>query len=135
MTDKPVDFLVNNAGFGLKGDFVTLDSIEHQRMVEVNVTALVRLTHAAARAMTMRKHGDIINLSSVAAFTPALRPSSTYAATKAFVAAFSEGLAPSLANKWRHHQRGLSGLGSYRVPRTRRHQHGQAAQVSLARTN
>jgi short-subunit dehydrogenase len=66
-------------------------------MIDVNVTAVVRLTHAAGRAMLKRKRGDIINVGSVAGFTPSIRPSSTYAATKSFVSTFSEGLAPTFS--------------------------------------
>jgi uncharacterized protein len=95
--ESPVDFLVNNAGFGMRGVFADVDIAEHEAVVNVNVMATTRLTHAAARAMRKRRRGDILNISSVVAFTPALRPSSTYAASKAYIAAFSEGLAPTLA--------------------------------------
>ncbi len=90
--DKPIDFLVNNAGYGMKGDFVAVDADEHERMLRVNALAVLRLLHAALRSMTPRQTGDIINVSSVAGFTPGIRPSSTYGATKAFVTALTEGL-------------------------------------------
>lgn len=93
---RTIDLLVNNAGFGLKGAFTNADITDHERMIRVNVTAVVRLTHAALQNMVKQKSGGIINISSVAGFTPSLRPSSTYAATKAFVTAFSEGLSPTL---------------------------------------
>lgn len=90
--DAPITFLVNNAGFGMKGDFVEVDRDEHERMLRVNALAVLRLTHAALQRMTKHRHGDIINVSSVAGYTPGLRPSSTYGATKAFVTALTEGL-------------------------------------------
>lgn len=91
-TENPVVFLVNNAGFGMKGDFATVPADEHERMLRVNCIAVLRLMHAALNAMAERGNGDIINVSSVAGYTPGLRPSSTYAASKAFVTAMSEGL-------------------------------------------
>jgi hypothetical protein len=86
-----VDFLVNNAGFGTYGPFVELDSDEEAREIEVNCQALVRLCHAAAPNMVRRRHGTILNVSSLAsrAATP---NNAVYAATKAFVSHFSEAL-------------------------------------------
>ena len=98
----PIDFLVNNAGFGLKGAFNETDVEEHVNVLRVNGLAVLRLTHAAVKAMLARGSGDIINVASVAAFTPGVRPSSTYAASKAFVAALTEGLAPSVLNTGVH---------------------------------
>lgn len=93
---NPIDFLVNNAGFGLKGDFVQTPVDKHLAVLNVNASAVLQLTHAALGKMLERGSGNILNVSSVAAFTPGVRPSSTYAASKAFVAAFSEGLAPAV---------------------------------------
>lgn len=86
-----VDFLVNNAGFGTSGPFVELDPDEESREIEVNCQALVRLCHAAAPDMVRRRHGTILNVSSLAsrAATP---NNAVYAATKAFVSHFSEAL-------------------------------------------
>ncbi|MEM9711437.1 MAG: SDR family oxidoreductase [Actinomycetota bacterium] len=89
--EDPVDLLVNNAGFGHSGPFVEVDAGRQQAMVDVNVSALVQLTHAAATVMSERAGGTILNVSSVAAATPA--PSSAvYAATKAFVTSFSQSV-------------------------------------------
>jgi short-subunit dehydrogenase len=95
--ERPIDFLVNNAGFGSKNSFVEMTKEDHDEMVRVNVNALVILTRAAMGGMVQRNRGDIINVGSVAAFTPGFRSSSTYSATKAFVVAFTEGLMPTTA--------------------------------------
>lgn len=94
--DKPVDLLVNNAGFGLKGTFTGVEAADHRKMIDVNISAVVELSHAALRTMEQIGRGGILNVASVAAFAPGFRPSATYAATKAFVIAFTEGLAASL---------------------------------------
>jgi uncharacterized protein len=83
--------LVNNAGFGSYGPFADADVDTEVREIELNVIALVRLTHAALVAMRPRESGAIVNVSSLAGFQPA--PSSaTYAATKAFVNSFTHSV-------------------------------------------
>lgn len=84
--DRPVDLLVNNAGFGLKKRFLDNTADEETAMLEVLVTAVLRLSHAALGAMAERGHGGIINVSSVAAFLPR----GSYSAAKAWVNSFSE---------------------------------------------
>lgn len=84
--DRPVDLLVNNAGFGLKRPFLENDIEHEQAMLDVLVTAVMRLSHAALRSMTARERGAIINVSSVAGYLPR----GTYSAAKAYVTSFSE---------------------------------------------
>ena len=83
---RPVDLLVNNAGFGLKDRFLANDIEAEQGLLDVLVTAVLRLSHAALGPMVERGHGGIINVSSVAAFLPR----GTYGAAKAWVNRFSE---------------------------------------------
>ncbi len=91
-TEGPVDLLVNNAGFGTTGTFAELPLERELAMIELNVSTVVRLTHAAVGAMAARGSGTIVNVSSLAAFQP-LPKSATYAATKAFVLSFTEAVA------------------------------------------
>jgi uncharacterized protein len=88
----PIDLLVNNAGFGFVGPFDSLDIDKETSVVDVNITAVLRLSHAAAAAMRGRvgKRG-IMNVSSVAGFIPSPN-AATYAASKAFVTSLSQAL-------------------------------------------
>jgi uncharacterized protein len=86
-----VDVLVNNAGFGSFGSCHELDIDTETKEVQLNVVAVVRLTHAAARGMTTRGRGGILNVASLAGFQPTPN-NATYAATKAFVLSFSQAV-------------------------------------------
>jgi len=90
---RPVDLLVNNAGFGLKGRFLDNDVEAETAMLEVLVTAVMRLTHAALRPMVARGSGGIINVSSVASFLPR----GSYSAAKAYVNKLGEWAAAEYA--------------------------------------
>ncbi|MBW3642749.1 MAG: SDR family oxidoreductase [Actinobacteria bacterium] len=100
--EAPVDLLVNNAGFGTTGAFAQLPVERELAMIELNVSALVRLTHAALGAME-NGGGAIVNVSSLAAFQPLAR-SATYAATKAFVLSFTQSLADEVRGSGIHLQ-------------------------------
>jgi short-subunit dehydrogenase len=86
-----IEMLINNAGFGSMGDFAKLDLNRELDMIQLNVRALVDLTHRFLVPMRERKRGTIINVASTAAFQP-VPYMATYAATKAFVLSFSEAL-------------------------------------------
>jgi short-subunit dehydrogenase len=91
--DRPVDLLVNNAGFGTGRRFTRSRLDDEERQLDVLVRAVLRLSHAAVPGMVERGHGGVVNVSSMAAWLPA----GTYAAAKAWVTTFSEGLDAELA--------------------------------------
>lgn len=86
-----IDLLINNAGFGDYGAFAELDGERQIKIVQLNILALVDLTHKFLPGMRQRRSGGIINLASTAAFQP-MPYFSVYAASKAFVLSFSEAL-------------------------------------------
>jgi len=87
----PVDLLVNNAGFGSHGCFWELPVEGEEGQIQVNVLALVRLTHAALGPMVASGHGAILNVSSMAG-EQSVPQNATYGATKAFVTTFSQSV-------------------------------------------
>jgi uncharacterized protein len=87
----PVHTLVNNAGFGLRGDFIELSIDEQLEMMNINMTALTKLSHLFLPGMIERGHGGIINVSSTAAFQAGPHMA-VYYASKAFVLSLSEAL-------------------------------------------
>ncbi|MBR7835243.1 SDR family oxidoreductase [Actinospica durhamensis] len=91
---RPVDILVNNAGFALGASFRRGTVEEEERLLDVHVRAVLRLTHAALPGMVERGKGSVINVASVAAFVPR----GTYSAAKAWVVAFSESVAAELGD-------------------------------------
>ena len=90
-----IDMLVNNAGIGVFEDFLATSLAKQVQQVDLNIRALVSLTHAFAPGMVAAGRGGIINLASTAAFQP-LAGANVYAASKAFVLFFSEALALEL---------------------------------------
>ncbi|WP_433467872.1 SDR family NAD(P)-dependent oxidoreductase [Spirillospora sp. CA-128828] len=98
---EPVELLVNNAGYGAFGAFAELPLDDHLAQIELNVDAVVRLTHAVLPGMIARGRGGVLNVASMAGFTPS-PGSATYGATKAYVAAFSESLHSEVAGKGVH---------------------------------
>ncbi len=97
-SDDRISMLVNNAGIGLYAPTLECSVDATQSMIAINVTALTRLTHAAATGFLTRGGGSIINISSVVAVAPELL-NGVYGGTKAFVLAFSQGLRHELAGK------------------------------------
>lgn len=93
--EHPVDLLVNNAGFGMYKVFGRAALEDEERQLDLNVRAVLRLSHSAVRAMTGRGSGRIVNVSSVSAFVPR-GSNATYAASKAWVTMFSEALSVQL---------------------------------------
>ncbi|WP_433549398.1 SDR family NAD(P)-dependent oxidoreductase [Streptomyces sp. CA-294286] len=89
----PVDLLVNNAGFGNKGEFLEVPMADELTMLKVHCEAVLRLTSAALRGMKERRRGGVVNVASVAAFVPR----GTYGASKAWVVQFTQGAAKDLS--------------------------------------
>ncbi|MFD0268296.1 SDR family NAD(P)-dependent oxidoreductase [Streptomyces sp. NPDC127106] len=85
---RPVDVLVNNAGFGLAAPFPYSPVEDEERMLDLLVKVPLRLTHALLPGLRERRRGAVLNVSSVAG----LLPTGTYGAAKAWVTAFSESL-------------------------------------------
>ncbi|MFC8447988.1 SDR family NAD(P)-dependent oxidoreductase [Kitasatospora sp. NPDC057223] len=120
---RPVDLLVNNAGFGNKGAYLTVPLQGELDMLKVHVEAVLRLTSAALPGMRERGRGGIVNVASVAAFLPR----GTYGASKAWVVSFTQGAARDLGDsgvrlmalcpgftRTEFHQR--AGMGTSNIP-------------------
>jgi short-subunit dehydrogenase len=95
---QPVELLVNNAGIGLNKSFLKSTVDEEMHLLNLNVVAVMRLTHAAVRLMVERGRGEIVNVSSVSGFA-ATMPGSTYPASKAWVTGFSESVAMQVKHR------------------------------------
>ncbi|KIE22079.1 short-chain dehydrogenase [Vibrio sinaloensis] len=86
-----IDLAINNAGFGLHGEHLLLNQADIQAMLHLNITATTRLSHYFATRMVEQKSGHILNVASTAAYQP--QPYlAAYAASKAYVASFTEAL-------------------------------------------
>ena len=96
-SDQTLDLLINNAGFGGAGVFAKSDVGYDLGMVHVQIDAAVSLSRAALEGMLARGQGAIINVASVAAFSPVSGP--MYGGVKAFLVKFSEGLDYELKDK------------------------------------
>lgn len=96
-TETNLEFLVNNAGFGVPGKFFEADLEALDRMHCLHIITTERLTHAALKEMIQRGKGNIVNVSSVAGFFNTLN-SNGYCATKAWINSFTECLYMDLKN-------------------------------------
>jgi len=122
-----LDLLINNAGFGARGDFAGTDLGRQIEMIQLHVVACVRLARAALPGMIVRNHGGIINVASLAAFIP-LPGDATYGATKAFLVSFSQALHEELRSTAVRVQALCPGF-----IRTELHSSGQLPETDLAR--
>ncbi|WP_088072742.1 SDR family NAD(P)-dependent oxidoreductase [Gottfriedia luciferensis] len=86
-----IDYLVNNAGFGLFGEFVNTSLDEELNMIDLNIRTVTHLTKLFLKGMVERNKGGVMNIASTAAFQPGPLMS-VYYATKAYVLSFSEAL-------------------------------------------
>jgi short-subunit dehydrogenase len=90
--DRPVDLLVNNAGFGFRDGFLKVPLADELTMLKLHIEAVLRLTTAALPGMRERGRGYVVNVASVAAFVPR----GTYGASKSWVVQFTQGAARDL---------------------------------------
>ncbi|MED1469944.1 SDR family oxidoreductase [Bacillus salipaludis] len=90
-----IDALINNAGFGLMGNFDDLDLQKQSEMIQLNITALTEITYYFLPSLKQRNKARILNVASTAAFQPGPLMA-VYYATKAFVLSFSEALVEEL---------------------------------------
>ena len=88
-----VDFLVNNAGYGVPGSYTNVTWADHSRFMQVLVTAVLDLTYQLLPGMIERGWGRIVNIASVAGLIPSPAGHTLYGASKAFLIRFSEALA------------------------------------------
>lgn len=86
-----IDFLINNAGLGDRGPFVTGEPERLRQPLAVNIVALTMLTRALLPAMIEKERGAILNVSSSAGFLP-IRKMAVYAASKSYVTSFSDAI-------------------------------------------
>lgn len=96
--DASITLLVNNAGLGTHSKLLESDVEQMTRMIELNVTALTRLTYAVAPAFVARGRGAVINISSIVSIAPEVL-NGVYGGSKAFVTAFSQSLHHELASQ------------------------------------
>jgi len=87
-----IDLLVNNAGYGVPGSYVSVPWLDHERFMQVMVTAVLDLTYRLLPGMIDRGWGRIINIASVAGMVPSPAGHTLYGASKAFLIRFSEAL-------------------------------------------
>ena len=91
-----IDALVNNAGYGVPGRFLSVPWNDHRAFIQVLITAVADLCHRFAPGMAERQRGWIINVASTAGLVPGSAGHTLYGAAKSLVIRFSESLAPEL---------------------------------------
>jgi short-subunit dehydrogenase len=94
-----IDLLVNNAGYGQPGSYLDVPWLDHERFMQVMVTAVLDLTYRLLPGMIERGWGRIINVASVAGMVPSPAGHTLYGASKAFLIRFSEALAAENMSK------------------------------------
>jgi short-subunit dehydrogenase len=87
-----IDVLVNNAGYGVPGSYLNVAWNDHERFMQVMVTAVLDLTYRLLPGMIERRWGRVINIASVAGMVPSPAGHTLYGASKSFVIRFSEAL-------------------------------------------
>ncbi|MCK5838322.1 MAG: SDR family oxidoreductase [Bacteroidales bacterium] len=92
------DIVINNAGFGMYGEFLESDISQNEMMLNLNILSLTKLSKFYAQDMVKQGNGHIVNIASTAAFQP-VPYLAAYSATKAYVLSFSEALAYELKTK------------------------------------
>ena len=97
LSNRPIEILVNNAGFGVKGSFVETGIDDELKMLEVQLAAMLKLTKAVLPEMIAQKSGRILNVASVYSFSPVPKQS-VYSASKSFIFSFSSSLRAELKN-------------------------------------
>jgi uncharacterized protein len=97
-SDKTITALVNNAGFGGSAKLIDSDVDDMDNMIQLNVTALTRLTSSALPGFIQRSKGLIINISSIVALSPELL-NGVYSGTKAFVVNLTQSLHNEVKDK------------------------------------
>ena len=97
-----VDFLVNNAGYGVPGSYTNVPWADHQTFMQVMVMAVCDLSYRLLPGMVERGWGRIINIASVAGMVPAPAGHTLYGASKAFLIRFSEALSAENASHGVH---------------------------------
>lgn len=98
LAHRKIDVLVNNAGFGVKGDFAETDLTAELEMLEVQLAAMLRLTKAVLPQMIENKSGKILNVASVYSYSPVPKQS-VYSACKSFMLSFSAALQSEVEEK------------------------------------
>lgn len=97
IANKKIDVLINNAGFGVKGDFCETEIKDELKMLDVQLAAMLKLTKAVLPQMLANESGKILNVASVYSFSPVPKQA-VYSACKSFMLSFSSALRSEIEN-------------------------------------